>query len=73
MIRGKILQGQGKVREFYFRIFRWEATPAGPLFWLNWNLEVLVIQEEGSFAGIGRRFTEALAARRGPTTNSAQI
>ena len=39
---------------------------AGPLFWLNWNLEVLVkFQDKGSFARKGRR--------PGPTTNSTEI
>ena len=66
---GGILKGQGEVSEFYYTTFREEATPAlmvGPLFWLNWNLEVLVkFQDKGSFARKGRR--------PGPTTNSTEI
>lgn len=66
---GGILTGQGEVSEFYYTTFRKEATPAlmvGPLFWLNWNLEVLVkFQDNGSFARKGRRPE--------PTTNSTEI
>jgi len=49
MVRGKILQGQGKVREFYFTTFRGSHTS------LKGRSSILVELEFGSVGYSGRR------------------